>query len=375
MKGKIITSQNGLNQVIKGILKSLLEKGLFDAILVPTRVPSGESFVYLLIKDKNLIESCTPLPPIMPIQGARALRELTRLGKTSLKILCVMRPCEVRASVELSKLKQVNLENISFMSIDCPGAFILKDYINDPEKFDKLYQNTLKDWEGENIRPSCNICVRFSHQDTPADIHIGKIGMKENGVIIVPLSTQSNELLSKIDIECTQETTEWQTGIKEKLQKKAENRNKAFSELKGNVSGMENLNNFFSNCINCHNCMRVCPICYCRQCFFDSSDEVRIAAENYFSRAQNKGGIKFPTDMIFFHLGRMSHMGISCIGCGACEDACPMDVPIAQVFEFMADELQKMFNYIPGRDREEQIPVLIYKEDELHEYEDMEDLK
>lgn len=370
MKGKIISSHDGLNKTIKEILRSLLEKGVFDAILVPTRAPSGESFVYLLIKNKDFVESCTPLPPIMPIQGARALKNFTRLGKTNLKVLCVMRPCEVRASVELSKLKQVELENISFISIDCPGAFVTKDYINDPEKFDKLYQKILQTWEGENLRPTCNTCVHFSYEDLPADLHIGKIGTQEDEIIITSLNKEGKQLLGEINIECSNDVSGWQSKVKEILQKKTDNRNTTFLELRSKVSGADNLDNLLSDCINCHNCMRVCPICYCRQCFFDSSDEVRIEAENYFIRARNKGAIKFPADMMLFHLGRMSHMALSCVGCGACEDACPMDVPIAQVFSFMADEAQKMFDYVPGRNKQEAIPIQIYKEDELHEYED-----
>ncbi len=66
----------------------------------------------------------------------------------------------------------------------------------------------------------------------------------------------------------------------------------------------------------------------------------------------------------------MSHMALSCVNSGACEDGCPMDVPVAQVFSFIGDTVQKMFDYIPGKDRNEPIPILTYKEDELHEYED-----
>jgi len=370
MKGHIITSTEGLNKAVKRILMSFIEQGVFDAILVPTRAPSGESFVYLLIKDKKFIESCSPLPPIMPIQGARALKDLTRLGKTDLRVLCVMRACEIRASIELSKLKQINLENISFISIDCPGAFVTRDYINNSAELDKSYGEILNVWKADNLRPSCNTCVSFSCKDLPIDLHIGKIGMKENEIIVVPLSKKGEEFLSSIQIECAQDISEWQTAIEDMQQRKTENRNKAFLELKNKVTGIDNLNNFFSNCINCHNCMRVCPICYCRQCFFESTDQVRLEAENYIIRAENKGGIRFPTEMILFHLGRMSHMALSCVGCGACEDACPMDIPVAQVFKFMANELQQMFDYVPGEKIDEPIPILTYKEDELREYED-----
>lgn len=370
MNGSFIPLKDSVNNAIKEVLTSLLEKGCFDAILVPSRVPSGESFVYLLINNKELLESCTPLPPIMPIQGARALQGFTRRGKTNLKVLCVMRPCEIRAAVELSKLKQVELENISFMSIDCPGALVTRDYIEKPDEFDALYERVLEQWEGKDLRPTCHTCVYFSYKDIPSDFHIGIIGHEKNNILLVPLSERGKNVLSEINISCNDDISVWQTRQEEILQKKINQRDTLFLELQDKSAGMENLDSLFSDCINCHNCMRVCPICYCRQCFFESSDQVRIEAENYFIRAQNKGGLKFPSDMILFHLGRMSHMAHSCVNCGACEDGCPMQVPVAQIFSFIGNTVQKMFDYVPGRNREESIPILTYREDELHEYED-----
>ena len=50
-----------------------MEKGLFDAVLIPMKVPAGDSFVYVLIKDKSLIKDADPLPPVMSVQGAKAV--------------------------------------------------------------------------------------------------------------------------------------------------------------------------------------------------------------------------------------------------------------------------------------------------------------
>jgi len=370
MIGKVIRLKENLNTMIKEVLGLLLEKDCFDVILAPVRVPSGESFAYLLIKDRKILESCTPFPPIIPVQGARALKDLTRRGNTNLKVLCVMRPCEIRASIELTKLRQIGLKNISFLSFDCPGVLRTKNYINSPEESDKQYQEIMATWESENLRSACNICLHFSYEGLPADLHIAITNIKEERIGITPLSDKGKELLSKIDIECSDNLSGWQTEVKGISRKRVANRNKAFSELRDRTSGAEGLHDFFSKCINCHNCMRVCPICYCRQCFFDLSDEVKPEAEDYLARTQAKGGIRFPSDTMLFHLGRMSHMALSCVSCGACEDGCPMEVPVSQAFALIADEVQKMFDYVPGRNEEEPIPVQIYQEDELHEYED-----
>ena len=370
MMGKVIPLKENLNTTIKEILELLLEKECFDAVLVPVRVPSGESFAYLLIKDRRILQSCTPLPPIMPVQGARALRDLTRRGNSNLKVLCVMRPCEIRASIELAKLRQIRLENVSFLSFDCPGALRTKDYINSPEESDNQYQEIIATWESENFRSACNTCLHFSYEGLPADLHIHLTNMKEERMGITPLSDKGKESLSRIGIECNGDLSGWQTEVNEISRKRIANRDKAFSELRDKISGAEGFHDFFSDCINCHNCMRVCPICYCRQCFFDVSGEAKSEAEDYLAKIGAKGGIRFPGDMMLFHLGRMSHMALSCVSCGSCEDGCPMEVPVSRAFAFVADEVQKMFDYVPGRNEEEPIPVQTYQEDELHQYED-----
>ena len=66
-------------------------------------------------------------------------------------------------------------------------------------------------------------------------------------------------------------------------------------------------------------------------------------------------------------------MSLYCVSCGACEDACPVDIPVAQVFSMIADETQTLFDYISGRSLDEPLPLVAYKEEELHEVEDAHD--
>lgn len=62
-------------------------------------------------------------------------------------------------------------------------------------------------------------------------------------------------------------------------------------------------------------------------------------------------------------------MALSCVSCGACEDACPMSIPVGQVFTMMGNKTQDYFAYTPGLDRNEPLPLQIFKEDEFGEVE------
>jgi formate dehydrogenase subunit beta len=325
-------------------LTNAMNKGVFDAVMVPMRVPAGDLFAYVLIKDTSLLKDGFPLPPVMSVQGAHAISSITRLGEGNIHIAALMRPCEVRATVELAKFSQVNLDNITLISIDCPGALSLSDFIKDPDKEMKAFEDAAEKW----------------------------LGAKKDTVFVIPKSDKGSSGLEKLGINAKESIESWQTKTSDRSQEKLQKRKKAHIELHKKVGGIDNLTETFSQCINCHNCMSVCPVCFCRLCYFDS-DKVKHTADDYLQQAKRKGSIRFLPDTTLFQMGRMMHMSLYCVSCGACEDACPVDIPVAQVFSMIADETQKMFDYVSGRSLDEPLPLVAYKEEELHEVEDAHD--
>jgi formate dehydrogenase subunit beta len=75
-------------------------------------------------------------------------------------------------------------------------------------------------------------------------------------------------------------------------------------------------------------------------------------------------------DRVMFHLGRVTHMATSCVSCGMCEDVCPVDIKVSQFFKYMGANIQKIFDYVPGINREVTLPLLTFREEEFREAED-----
>ena len=367
LKGAVIPAKSGIRKTIIDLLEKAVDKGVFDAVIIPMKVPAGDSFAYVLVKDKTLLKDGYPLPPTMFVQGGKMLSSVTRLGEGKIRIAAIMRPCETRAAIELAKLGQTNLKNITLISIDCPGVLPTSDFLKDPEKNIKIFDEAVKNWDDKKMRPVCQICDKSSM--VSGDIHIGTLGAKKDACFIISNSKKGNDFADKLGINLKDNIDSWQTKAKNISEEKSKKRKKAHKELKAKVGGIDNLVETFIQCINCHNCMRVCPVCICRLCYFDS-DNVKHPAEDYLSRAESKGSMRFLPDTTLFQMGRMMHMSISCVSCGACEDACPMSIPVAQIFSMIADETQSLFDYVSGRSLEEPIPLVAYKEDELTEMED-----
>lgn len=370
LKGAVIPAKSGIRKTIIDLLEKAADKGVFDAVVIPMRVPAGDSFGYVLIKDKSLLKDAIPLPPTMFVQGARAVSSITRLGEGKMKIAAIMRPCETRAAIELAKLSQTNLENITLISIDCPGVLPTSDFLKDTEKSMKLFDDAAKNLDDKIMRPVCQICDKSSM--VSGDLHIGTLGAKKDTFLIISNSQKGDDVVDKLDINLRDNIDSWEAKVKSISNEKQKKRKKAHKDLKSRTGGIDNLLETFSQCINCHNCMKVCPICSCRLCYFDS-DKVKHTADDYLQRAESKGSIRFLPDTTLFQMGRMMHMSLSCVSCGACEDACPMSIPVAQIFSMVADETQGLFDYVSGRSLDEPIPLVSYKEEELHEMEDAND--
>jgi formate dehydrogenase subunit beta len=366
-KGALLPAEGGAQKGIINFAKQALKQGVFDAVLIPSRVPAGDSFAYFLIGNEAVLEGASPLSPIMPVQGARVISSITRLGKGQKRIAAIVRPCEARATIELAKLGQVDLENIIIITMDCPGVIPLSDYFEDAAKGDKVFEDAFQNWNSEPMRPVCRICDKFSSAGAE-DLHIGIIGAKSGSILLIPHSSRGEDVLNKMGLSLEEDVNDWEASVNKLTEERKQKRNQSNEGLRSDIEGIDSLIETFSACINCHNCMRVCPICYCLQCHFDS-DKMKFSFDDYITRAVARDGLTIPTDTLLFHIGRMLHMSLSCVSCGMCEDACPMAIPVAQVFTLVGDRNQEAFDYVPGRGVDEPLPLTTFEEKEFLEVE------
>jgi formate dehydrogenase subunit beta len=70
---------------------------------------------------------------------------------------------------------------------------------------------------------------------------------------------------------------------------------------------------------------------------------------------------------MLFHMTRLNHMALSCIGCGACTSVCPVDIPVGRVFRAVGGNVQSVFDYVPGFNPQELLPLVAFQAEEWQE--------
>lgn len=343
-----------MNSILIDLLEKALVSGNVNSVMVPSGGPEN-TFPWTLISDVSALSRAEPVPPVMSVQGAKALASFAQ-SQPEEKLLAVMRPCEARAAVELSKLEQIDLDNIILLTMDCPGAVPLKEYGRDG-MMEPDFSNPA------TIRPLCRQCTEFTSA--------GDLCLAMHGGLraVLPLTPVGQELLDSLGMKEKPDTSKWKKWASTLRVEREKIRTDSVKSLKEAYDGLQGLVEVFSGCISCRSCRTVCPICYCRLCFIDMKDR-RCPASQHLERSRISGAARLTSNTLLFHIGRMAHMSLSCVSCGMCEDACPQDIPIGRLVSMVSDNTTDIFNYSAGSDPEDPLPLNTFRLEELHEYED-----
>ena len=370
---KLETKDTELMEALQKFFRSILEIDEISAILAPQLLPMKNMVMPALISDPERLDGVDTLSPAFPMNAAKIVSKLTRKPIGS-KVVVVLRSCEIRAFIELVKLKQGRTDEIIIIGVDCLGAYKNTDFFkfigeDEKESTQRFYRSVLSGKGAAvgsiELAPACKACENPVPHN--ADILIGLFGLDINDHILIQPQTSSGErILSILNLPEIDEPPGRKDAIDTLIAERITYRDNMFAETRSATDTLEKLTTYLANCVNCYNCRVACPVCYCKECVF-VTDVFNHEPSQYLRWAIRKGLIKMPTDTVFYHITRLAHMSTACVGCGQCSNACPNDIQVMELFRTVADRTQKVFNYEAGRSLEENPPLSEFREDEFDE--------
>jgi formate dehydrogenase subunit beta len=127
-------------------------------------------------------------------------------------------------------------------------------------------------------------------------------------------------------------------------------------EAMGSDERWEFFSRLIKDCMRCYACRNACPLCYCPTCFVDESDPQWV------------GKSTDPTDTMTFHILRAYHCAGRCTDCGACEQACPVDIKVRFFTRKLNRDTLDLYGYEAGLSIEERPPLDTYRPEDYGQF-------
>jgi len=112
----------------------------------------------------------------------------------------------------------------------------------------------------------------------------------------------------------------------------------------------------FEKCVRCNACREICPMCFCVQCVCDKSQPQWIE-----SSPHARGNFAW-------HMTRALHQAGRCVGCGECERACPVGIPLGLLNRKVARFIAEQFDYEVSDNPETPAPIGTYRLEDDQEF-------
>ena len=328
---------------LRQFVSAVWQRGGLQGMLVPMNGSQNAIAEAQLIKDSGQLDDVNPFKPLMTLNTANLIPD-TLNGNPDLHLGAMMRPCELRAMIEMVKHNGFSTDDVLTISADCLGTFPVEDYgwrADRKSTPEKLTQEALQFARQGGIsayryRPACQVCT--SPDARSAHINIGVLGLSvRQNILISARDEDTAERLHLDEITDEQASPAFVSQHDRMLAKIIERNRHTYERV---VSGLTNvlpedldaLIEQLHSCENCQGCLDVCPICVV--------DHPRRGEDGNYVRAD------------------VTRWIISCSGCGMCEDVCPKHLPLNAIFLHIRTQLAESYGYSPGHSSQEQLPIM-----------------
>lgn len=322
---------------LHGFIQSVWRQARLDGLLVPA---NGDGKPRLL-DDPAAVQKLNPFRPVMHENLARHVPRITRAHPDQ-RIGVLLRPCEMRALIEMSKRKAFPRDRLVTLCFDCLGTYPLEEYEWRTHKkgaSSDLADETLQFARQGGIlayryRAACQICTSPAARSADINVHVLGLPVRQQ-ILVETLNEQTVENLQFqrcVDgLAEAAQVEQHQHLVTRQEQRHAQTMERLIQTLDELLPrDVERLVDQLESCGDCQTCMSTCPIC---------------AAE--FPRRGADG--HYPPQAIRRWL-------VSCAGCGMCEQACNSNLPLGVIFVSIRQKLDQELAYTPGLDWAQPLP-------------------
>lgn len=328
---------------VRSVLKWLWDVNELDYLLATQDKGQGVDTPPHLMHDQGLLEDINPFKPLMLTNTARLVPEIVA-GNPGKRIGALLRPCEMRALIELQKKSAIPSDDLTTICVDCLGTLPLEDYNWRAERLGggkSLSEEAIQFSRQGGIlayryRSACQMCT--SPGASGADLNINVIGLPARQKIILNFDPQNQRLGQSIaEISSGPADEALVDQHKQVLYKLTERHRHTMERLFDTLAeflpkDVGAVITQLEGCQDCQVCMNVCPICTVEKPCKDP--------HGHYARRE------------------VIHWLVSCSGCGMCEQFCPDHLPLSSIFGYIREQLNQEYGYIPGQVSDNPLPLM-----------------
>jgi formate dehydrogenase subunit beta len=327
---------------VREFLAAWWREAELDALLAPVELADGKSIKTQVIDDPAGLAAVNPFAPVMLSNSATLVSKFSRDYPEG-RLAAMLRPCELRALVELRKRRHAPAANdkVLILGVDClstlpPAAYAERVQAQGLKALTREGLACAADGDCSPHRPrtACRVC-RWP-APVGADVTLGAIGvMPDEYLLLVARDEAIDEQLRlgavTDGIASEAEAVRREIAVGAIAGKRSKVQAEASKSVPQRFNDAGSMLAWFAGCSLCGDCLDACPL-------YDGE----------LGGLLGVGGTRFGGQALFAELVDVSRWLASCSGCGMCEEACGSDVPLTLFISAVTHRIQEELHYAAG---------------------------